>query len=45
MVKKQADFSNFDALDIRIGKIVSVNDSLSKKPTYKSEVALGSKIF
>jgi len=43
-MKIQADYSSFEALDIRVGKIVKVEDSLSKKPTYRLTVDFGPEI-
>ncbi|MDE2188113.1 MAG: protein secretion chaperonin CsaA [Patescibacteria group bacterium] len=40
-MKTQAQFASFDALDIRVGKIINVQDSLSKKPTYRLTVDFG----
>jgi tRNA-binding protein len=39
-----ADYSSFEALDIRTGKIIKVEDSLSKKPTYRLTVDFGPEI-
>ncbi len=40
-----ADFSHFAALDIRVGKIVKVEDyGEARKPTYKLEVDFGPEI-
>jgi tRNA-binding protein len=44
MVKKTADFANFDALDIRVGKIVKVEDAQTRKPTYRMTVDFGPEI-
>ena len=43
-MKNQAEFSHFDALDIRVGKIVNVEDAETKKPTYRIAVDLGPEI-
>ena len=43
-LKQQTDFSSFLALDIRLGKIIKVEESLAKKPTYKITVDFGSEI-
>ena len=43
-MKSQTDYSSFEALDIRVGKIVKVEDSLSKKPTYRLTVDFGPEI-
>lgn len=39
--KGSADFSNFDALDIRVGRIIKVEDAQTKKPTYRMTVDFG----
>ena len=44
MSKPQTDFAHFSALDMRIGKIISVDYSKAKKPTYKITVDFGSEI-
>ena len=36
-LKPTADFGNFDALDIRAGRIVLVEDAQTRKPTYKPD--------
>ena len=43
-VKPTADFAHFDALDIRVGRIVKVEDAATKKPTYKMTIDLGPEI-
>ncbi len=43
-LKQQADFSSFMALDIRLGKIVKVEESLAKKPTYRITADFGPEI-
>ena len=47
-VKPTADFAHFDALDIRTGRIVRVEDAQTRKPTYKLTIdfgpAIGTKI-
>ena len=43
-MKTQADFSHFEALDVRVGRIVNVEDSQTKRPTYKITVDFGSEI-
>jgi len=43
-MKSQADYSSFEALDMRVGKIVKVEDSLSKKPTYRMTIDFGPEI-
>ena len=42
MTKKvQADYQAFASLDIRVGKILNVEDAATKKPTYKMTVDFG----
>jgi tRNA-binding protein len=43
-MKAQTNYSTYELLDIRVGKIVNVEDSLSKKPTYKMTVDFGPEI-
>lgn len=43
-MKMQSDFSAFTSLDFRVGKIISVDDSKAKKPTYKITVDFGPEI-
>ena len=43
-MKNIATFDNFDALDIRVGKIVEVEDANTKKPTYRITIDFGSDI-
>jgi tRNA-binding protein len=43
-IKPIADFSHFDALDIRAGRIVKVEESTSRKPTYRMTIDLGPEI-
>lgn len=43
-LKPQTDFSNFLALDIRLGRIVKVEESQAKKPTYRITADFGSEI-
>ena len=40
-VKPIAPFATFAALDLRVGRIIKVEDSRSKKPTYRLTVDLG----
>ena len=40
-MKPLANFANFDALDIRVGTIVKVEDAATKKPTYRLTVDFG----
>jgi tRNA-binding protein len=43
-MKAITSFSNFEALDIRIGQIVNVEDAQTKKPTYRITVDFGAEI-
>lgn len=43
-LKTTAGFEHFDALDIRVGRIVKVEDSATKKPTYRLTVDFGPQI-
>jgi len=43
-IKPTADFGNFDALDIRAGRIVRVEDAQTRKPTYKLTIDFGPEI-
>ena len=43
-IKPTADFSHFDALDIRVGRVVKVEDAATKKPTYKMTIDFGAEI-
>ena len=43
-IKPTADFRNFDALDIRAGRIVRVDDAQTRKPTYKLTIDFGLEI-
>jgi tRNA-binding protein len=43
-IKPVADFSHFDALDIRVGRIVKVEDAQTKKPTYRMTIDFGGEI-
>jgi tRNA-binding protein len=44
MAKSIADFSNFEALDLRVGRIVEVEDAQTKKPTYRMTIDFGPEI-
>jgi tRNA-binding protein len=44
MLKTTADFSHFEALDIRVGRIVKVEDAQTKKPTYRMTIDFGPEI-
>jgi tRNA-binding protein len=43
-LKPTADFAHFEALDIRVGRIVKVEDAATKKPTYKMTIDFGPEI-
>lgn len=43
-LKLLADFQNFEALDIRAGRILKVEDAQTKKPTYRLTVDLGPEV-
>lgn len=43
-MKDVANYSNFESLDIRVGRIIKVEESLAKKPTYKMTIDLGAEI-
>ena len=43
-MKPQADYSSFESLDMRVGRIIKVEDSLSKKPAYRLTVDFGPEI-
>jgi tRNA-binding protein len=43
-IKPTADFSHFDALDIRVGRIVKVEEAQTKKPTWRMTIDFGGDI-
>ncbi|MDO9439669.1 MAG: tRNA-binding protein [Beijerinckiaceae bacterium] len=43
-VKPIADFASFDALDIRVGRIVAVEEAQTKKPTWRMTIDFGAEI-
>jgi tRNA-binding protein len=43
-MKPTADYSHFDALDIRVGRIIKVEDAATKKPTYRLTIDFGAEI-
>lgn len=43
-LKPTADFSDFEALDVRAGRIVKVEDAETKKPTYRLTIDLGAEV-
>jgi tRNA-binding protein len=40
-LKPTADFAHFEALDIRAGRIVKVEEATSRKPTWRMTIDLG----
>jgi tRNA-binding protein len=42
--KPIADFRNFEALDIRAGRILRVDDAQTRKPTYRLTIDFGPEI-
>jgi tRNA-binding protein len=43
-IKPTADFRNFEAIDIRAGRIVRVDDAQTRKPTYRLTIDFGPEI-
>ena len=43
-MKTITDYASFSALDIRVGKILKVEDSETKKPTYRLTIDFGPEI-
>ena len=43
-IKPTAEFRNFEALDIRAGRIVRVDDAQTRKPTYRLTIDFGPEI-
>jgi tRNA-binding protein len=43
-LKKTAPFSSFDELDIRVGRVLRVEDALSRKPTYRLTIDFGPEV-
>jgi tRNA-binding protein len=41
MVKATTDFSHFEALDIRVGRVLKVEDAETKKPAYRMTIDFG----
>jgi tRNA-binding protein len=44
MAKTTADFSHFEALDIRVGRIVKVEDAQTRKPAYRMTIDFGPEV-
>jgi tRNA-binding protein len=42
--KPIADFAHFEALDIRVGRVVKVDDAQTRKPTYRMTLDFGPEI-
>jgi tRNA-binding protein len=40
-LKQIAAYSSFEELDIRVGRIIAVEDSLARKPTYRLTIDFG----
>ena len=43
-LKPSADFRSFEALDIRAGRIVRVEDAQTRKPTYRLTIDFGPEV-
>lgn len=43
-LKLQTDYTHFEALDIRVGRIIDVQDAATKKPTYRMTIDFGKDI-
>jgi tRNA-binding protein len=43
-MKPIADYAHFEALDIRVGRVVKVEDARSRKPTYRLTIDFGAEI-
>ena len=43
-MKSITNFANFDTLDIRVGRIVRVEDADTRKPTYRMTIDFGNEI-
>jgi tRNA-binding protein len=43
-LKKTALFGSFDELDIRVGRVLRVEDALSRKPTYRLTIDFGPEV-
>lgn len=43
-MKPVATYTNFEALDIRIGRVIRVEDAQTRKPTYRITVDFGSPV-
>lgn len=43
-MKPVADYAHFEALDIRVGRVLKVEDARSRKPTYRLTIDFGEEI-
>ena len=43
-MKPITDFANFEALDIRVGRVIQVEEAATRKPTYRITVDFGPEI-
>lgn len=43
-IKPTADYTNFENLDIRVGKIVDATEAETRKPTYRLRIDFGPEI-
>jgi tRNA-binding protein len=43
-MKPIADYAHFEALDIRVGRVLKVEDARSRKPTYRLTIDFGAEI-
>ncbi len=44
MGKSQTDFSAFESLDMRVGRVISVEETATRKPTYRMRVDFGNEV-
>lgn len=43
-MKPAADYAHFEALDMRVGRVLKVEDARSRKPTYRLTIDFGPEI-
>ena len=43
-MKPPTEYSNFEALDIRVGRVVDVADAETRKPTYRMTIDFGDEV-
>jgi tRNA-binding protein len=43
-LKKTAPFDSFEELDIRVGRVLNVEDALTRKPTYRLTIDFGPEV-